>query len=163
MIKMLIMDVDGTLTDGRIYMGSSGEIMKAFDIKDGYAIYEMLPANGIVPVVITGRKSDIVTNRCSELGVKEVYQGCLDKKRKMKELAEKYKLSINEEGVIEECAYIGDDLLDVPGMELAGVCGCPADAADEVKNISDYISSYKGGNGAVRDFIEWLTLKNRNN
>ena len=79
-IKYLVMDVDGTLTDGKIYMGENGEVMKAFNIKDGYAISYFLPSNGIIPIVITGRKSKIVENRCKELGITEVHQGCIDKK-----------------------------------------------------------------------------------
>ena len=73
-IKILFMDVDGTLTDGRIYMGAQGEIMKAFDVKDGYAIREILPQYGVVPVIITGRASRMVENRAKELGITETYQ-----------------------------------------------------------------------------------------
>ena len=72
MIKFLVMDVDGTLTDGKIYMGQSGEMMKAFNIKDGYGIHDILIPAGISPVIITGRKSEIVLNRCSELGIEQV-------------------------------------------------------------------------------------------
>jgi len=155
-IKMLVMDVDGTLTDGKIYVGNSGEVMKAFNVKDGYAIHWMLPQYDIEPVVITGRKSDIVDIRCKELGITEVHQGCVEKKNKMLEIAKKKGLQIDDNGVIQGCAYIGDDYFDLPAMEMSQVIGCPLDAIDEVKKKSDYICKNKAGDGAVREFIEWL-------
>lgn len=161
MIKMIVMDVDGTLTDGKIYMGSNGELMKAFDIKDGYAIYDLLRCRGILPVVITGRESEIVNKRCFELGIKEIYQGCLNKSEKMKELAHKNGININSKGIIEDCAYIGDDMIDIPGMMISGVCGCPSDAVKEVKEIADYICTKQGGDGAVREFVEWIINSNK--
>ena len=153
---MIVMDVDGTLTDGKVYMSSDGELLKAFDIKDGYAIFSLLPQMGIVPVVITGRQSEIVNKRCLELGITEIYQGCLDKSKVMKEVAQRLGVSINENGIIEGCAYIGDDILDLPAMKMSGICGCPSDAVDEVKGVVDYICTKKGGEGAVREFVEWI-------
>lgn len=150
MIKIVAMDVDGTLTDGKIYMGEKGEIMKAFDIKDGYAIYQFLPANHIIPVIITGRASKIVANRAAELGILEVHQGVSDKTAKLYEIAKKYQCSC------KNIAYIGDDENDLPAMKAAGVVGCPANASDSVKNAADFVSKYNGGNGAVREFIEWI-------
>ena len=85
-IKLLVMDVDGTLTDGKIYMGAEGEMMKAFDVKDGYGIAHILPRLGITPVIITGRRSGIVERRCAELGITELYQGVRDKLEKLREL-----------------------------------------------------------------------------
>lgn len=155
-IKVLILDIDGTMTDGKIYMGKQGEVMKAFDIKDGYAIYKLLPEHGIKPVVVTGRISKIVENRCSELGISELYQGCLEKGEKLKEIARNNNLTIMENGKIQGCAYIGDDLIDLPGMLLSEIVGCPSDAVKEVKEISSYICSKKGGDGAVREFVEWI-------
>ena len=119
-IKLLVMDVDGTLTDGKINMGPSGELFKAFDIKDGYAINEMLPAHGIVPAIITGRKSRIVEHRAPELH------------------------------------YIGDDILDIVCMRECGLVGCPADACRQVKEIAQYVCKKNGGDGAVREFIEFI-------
>ena len=81
MVEYLVMDVDGTLTDGKIYMGYSGEAMKAFSIKDGYAIHELAPSNGITTVIITARESDIVLNRGKELEVSAIYQGISDKEK----------------------------------------------------------------------------------
>ena len=86
-IKMLVMDVDGTLTDGRIYMGADGEVMKAFDVRDGYGIKHILPKHDIIPVIITGRRSAIVERRCAELDITELYQGVADKLEKLKTLA----------------------------------------------------------------------------
>ena len=106
-IKLLVMDVDGTLTDGKINMGPNGELFKAFDIKDGYAINEMLPAHGIVPAIITGRISSIVENRARELHIDELYQGKHDKLDTLRELMQKYACSR------ENVAYIGDDILDI--------------------------------------------------
>ena len=87
-IKMLVMDVDGTLTDGKIYVGSQGEVMKAFNVKDGYAIARILPDLGIIPVIITGRTSSIVEYRAKEIGITELYQGVSDKLAQLKQVAE---------------------------------------------------------------------------
>ena len=107
MIRYLIMDVDGTLTDGKIYMGASGEVMKAFDIKDGCGIKDILPRCYITPIIITARESKILTNRCEELGIKHVYQGIRNKLEKLHSLVDD----------LSECAYIGDDILDLQCME----------------------------------------------
>lgn len=107
-IKLLVMDVDGTLTDGRIYVGAQGEVMKAFDVRDGYAIAHVLPVHGIVPVIITGRSSEIVVQRAKELKITELYQGVSDKLAKLQKAAAKYGATP------EEIAYIGDDLNDLP-------------------------------------------------
>ena len=149
-IKVLIMDVDGTLTDGGIYIGNGGESFKKFHVKDGYGICNILPRLGIVPVVITGRKSLIVKERCEELGIKNVFQGSFNKIETMQKLLDK--LGVSQ----EEVAYIGDDMNDYEAMQMAGLRGCPGDAATEIKKISDYITESAGGSGAVREFIEWL-------
>ncbi len=149
-IKLLFMDVDGTLTDGKIFMGENGEVMKAFDIKDGYAIAHMLPEMGIVPVIITGRTSKIVENRAKELGITEIYQGRRDKLDVMLEVMKKYNCTK------ENCAYIGDDVFDIPCMEQCNFAACPADAVQEVKSICQFVSEFKAGSGAVRDIIESL-------
>ena len=155
-IKILVMDVDGTLTDGKIYMGAQGEIMKIFDIKDGYAIFHILPEYDIIPIIITGRTSKIVETRCNELGVKEIHQGCLDKRDKLMEIVQKFGLNIGNRGIIEGSAYIGDDILDIPGIKVCEISGCPADAAEEVKKIVSYVCENKGGMGAVSEFVEWI-------
>ena len=142
------MDVDGTLTDGKIYMGENGEVMKAFNVKDGYAIAHMLPEMGIIPVIITGRKSKIVENRAKELGITELYQGVGDKLAQLKIVAEKYNAAP------EEIAYIGDDLNDLECIEFCGVTACPVDAVEKVKKTVNLVCNKKAGEGAVRDFIE---------
>ncbi|WP_407725128.1 KdsC family phosphatase [Ruminococcus sp. JL13D9] len=147
-IKLLVMDVDGTLTDGKIYMGENGEVMKAFNVKDGYAIAHMLPEMGIVPVIITGRKSMIVENRAKELSITELYQGVGDKLAQLKRVAEKYNTAP------EEIAYIGDDLNDLECIEYCGVTACPADAVEEVKRKVKFVCKKNGGEGTVREFID---------
>ena len=146
-IKLFVMDVDGTLTDGHIYIGSNGELMKAFDVKDGYAIYHMLPANNITPVIITGRSSQIVSARAKELKITELHQGVSDKLAVLKEVAAKYN------ALPEEIAYIGDDLNDLDCMNYCGCTACPADAVDEVLETADYVCKRKGGQGAVREYV----------
>lgn len=154
-IKYLVMDVDGTLTDGKIYMSGNGELCKIFSIKDGCGIHDLLIPAGICPIIITGRKSDIVVNRCKELSISEVHQGIQDKTKKLIEIVGENRLS--------EVAYIGDDINDIMCMKTIkkakGVVGCPLDAVIAVKEIADFISQKSGGDGAVREFIEWLIEK----
>ena len=154
MVKLFVMDVDGTLTDGRINMGPDGELFKSFNIKDGYGINEMLPAHGIVPAIITGRTSQIVANRARELHITELYQGKHDKLDTLRALMAKYECSR------ENVAYIGDDILDIVCMRECGVVGCPADACPEVKELAQFVSSLKGGEGAVREFVEYVIRHN---
>lgn len=155
MIKYLVMDVDGTLTDGKIYIGNEGEIFKAFDVKDGYAIHYILPKYGITPVIITGRNSAIMEKRCAEIGIKLLFQGVTDKISILRK-------AVNEASL--DCvAYIGDDLNDFECMQLikeeGGLIGCPSDAINQIKAIARFQSSKTGGNGAVREFIEELIIK----
>lgn len=153
-IRYFIMDVDGTLTDGKIYMGNDGEVCKAFDIKDGLGIHEILIPAGIEPIIITGRSSKILENRCKELGISKLFQGVKNKKEILNEILEKTKSAYNN------TAYIGDDINDLSCMELikeaGGLIGCPSDAVKQVKTLADFISTKPGGNGAVREFIEWV-------
>ena len=150
MIKYLVMDVDGTLTDGKIYMGNDGEMMKAFDIKDGCGIHDILIPAGIAPVIITGRSSKILENRCKELGITNLHQGIRNKIEKL--------LTITTD--LSMVAYIGDDINDLscmePIKEAGGLVGCPADAVQKVVDLADFVSKRNGGNGAVREFIEWI-------
>lgn len=150
MIKYLVMDVDGTLTDGKIYMGAHGEMMKAFNIKDGCGIHDIAIPGGIIPLIITGRTSEIVKKRCGELGIQQVYQGIKNKIEQLNSIADD----------LSQVAYIGDDINDlscmIPVKEAGGVVGCPADAVERVKEISDFVALHNGGDGAVRDFIEWI-------
>lgn len=149
-IKVLVLDVDGTLTDGKVYIGESGEVFKAFDIKDGLGLHDILPKYGIIPIIITGRSSKMLAVRCRELGMEHLYQGVKDKISTLNQVLSKFGLNY------ENCAYIGDDINDLQCMQLVAVRGCPADAVDAVKMEADYIASRNGGCGAVREFIEWL-------
>jgi len=163
MIRFLVMDVDGTLTDGKIYMGQNGELFKAFDIKDGYAIKCMLPERNIIPIIITARKSTIVELRAQELGISECYQDCFNKLQLLTQIIESYSIKDNIQYSLSDVLYIGDDLLDLQCMApihaAKGIVACPADAAKEVKDIADHISKKNGGQGAIRDTIEWLISK----
>lgn len=162
MIKFLVMDVDGTLTDGKIYMGADGEVFKAFDIKDGYALHSILKEHGIVPVIITARKSPMVENRCKELGVTEIHQGVLKKLDCLNQILGFYS-SGNLQYNLSNVAYIGDDLLDLqcmtPIKQAGGLVGCPANAVSEVKTVCDFVAINRGGEGAVRDFTEFIINK----
>lgn len=153
-IKYLVMDVDGTLTDGKIYMGNDGEVMKAFNIKDGCGIHDLLLPSGIVPVIITGRQSGILENRCREININFFYQGVADKVQMLMSFLSQMG------GELSQVAYIGDDINDLACMHVVkdsgGLIGCPSDAMDSVKKIADYITNREGGNGAVREFIEWI-------
>lgn len=154
--KLLFMDVDGTLTDGKIYMGNDGELAKGFNIKDGYAIAHILPQNGIIPVIITGRESIFVSKRSKELGIEHCLQNVSEKKRTMIQVANSYGLYLNEDGILPRTAYIGDDIPDYESMLIAEKKGCPADAVEQIREKADFVASKKGGEGAVREFIEWL-------
>ena len=144
------MDVDGTLTDGKIYMGPNGEVMKAFDIKDGYGIRNILPQYGILPIIITGRTSAIVELRAKELGICHLYQGVADKAECVQDISKALSVPF------EQMACIGDDLNDLPMMRRCGIKGCPSDASAGIKSICDFICKAPGGHGAVREFIECL-------
>ena len=154
-IKILAMDVDGTLTDGKLYIGNTGEQFKCFHVHDGSGIYNLLPQYGIKPAVITARKSEIVNNRCRELGITLIYQNCKDKTAALEQLADEHGFKkVND--VFEQIAYIGDDIIDLAAMEVSGVTGCPANSTAAVQKCADYVCQKNGGEGAVREFIEWL-------
>ena len=155
-VKFLIMDVDGTLTDGKIYMGVNGEVMKAFSVKDGLRIQQLRRWN-IEPAIITGRKSEIVMNRAIELGIREVYQEIHDKKEKLLELCKQWGCSL------ESIAYIGDDDNDLECIKMCGNSGCTADASDIIKINVNYICKHAGGDGAVREYIDYLVKEKENN
>ncbi|TWD98902.1 3-deoxy-D-manno-octulosonate 8-phosphate phosphatase (KDO 8-P phosphatase) [Neobacillus bataviensis] len=148
-IKMLVMDVDGTLTDGKIYVGDSGEVFKAFNVRDGYRLIHMDEYN-IIPVIITGKKSEILSKRAIELRIEEVHQGIDDKLKVLDEVIERYQLTY------ENVAYIGDDVNDLDCMKVCYLKASPADAIDEVLGVVDYVCKTNGGNGAVREFIDLI-------
>ncbi len=150
-IKLFAMDVDGTLTDGNIYMGNDGELFKAFNVKDGLGI-KLLKDAGIVPAIITGRNSQIVANRCQELGLTEFHQGVKNKAEKLTEVMNKYGL--------EQTAYIGDDMNDLSAIKTAGITFAPSDCAESLKPYIDILLTRPAGQAPVREAIDMI-LKDR--
>lgn len=147
MIKLVILDVDGTLTDGKLYIDNLGNEMKAFDVKDGLAISQAIK-QGLIFAIITGKTSKIVERRGTELGIQEIIQGSFNKIKDLENILNKYNISL------EETCYIGDDLIDLKPMKLCGFSACPKDSVPEILEISDYISTKNGGYGAVREILE---------
>jgi len=146
-IKYIFLDVDGVLTNGHILVTESGEQLRTFNIKDGYAIQYAIKS-GLHVFIITGGKSLGVQKRFEALGVKEVHLGIADKITLFEQLRDKYNFQDHE------CLFIGDDMPDLPCMRKTGVAVCPADAAEEIKAISHYVSTRPGGEGVVREIIE---------
>ena len=142
-IRMVVMDVDGTMTDGRIYIGPKGEAVKEFSVKDGMGI-TMLHIAGIKTAIITGRTSEIVERRAAELKIDSVWQGIKDKRVAWQKIKEETGLTN------KEIAYIGDDLNDLSLLMQAGLACSAGDAQPEVKEVSHVISNNHGGNGVVR-------------
>src|SRR5210317_631889 len=148
-IKLLLLDVDGVMTDGRIiYLNDGGEA-KAFDVKDGHGL-KLIQRAGIKVGIITGRQSDIVARRAAELGIELVYQGAKDKMQPFMEILEKLGLKASE------VAYVGDDLVDLPVMRLVGFSATVADASDDIKPYVDLVTGRPGGRGAVREVCDLL-------
>jgi YrbI family 3-deoxy-D-manno-octulosonate 8-phosphate phosphatase len=150
MSQLVISDVDGVLTDSKINIGPNGEIFKSFSVKDGYGIVDWRKKEGCKFAIISSRESDIVENRASELGVEEVHQGLENKKEKVLQLVSR--LNFDTKNTV----YIGDDLSDINAMEAVGIACCPLDAVQEVQEKCSYVSSYAGGEGAVRDILNHL-------
>lgn len=148
-IKMLVLDVDGVLTDGRLYYGNSGEELKAFNIKDGLGI-KLLRDAGVKVAIITGRKSNIVDRRAQELGIDDITQGREDKRTALIELCERHALPVTH------CAYMGDDLPDLGAITAAGLGMTVANGCEQVRDAADWCSVYDGGNGAVREACETI-------
>lgn len=150
-LKLLICDIDGVFSDGRVYMGNDGEELKAFHTRDGFGVKSLLNA-GIEVAVITGRQSTIVANRMQGLGVKHIYQGQDNKVIAFNMLIEKLNISP------EHVAYIGDDVIDLPVMNLCGLSVAVADAHPLVKKGADFSTSIRGGFGAVRELADLILL-----
>jgi 3-deoxy-D-manno-octulosonate 8-phosphate phosphatase (KDO 8-P phosphatase) len=150
-IQLLIIDVDGTLTDSSVYYGDGNVELKAFNTKDGLML-KALTHLGIDVIFLTGRESEIVTRRADDLGATAI-QGISDKEKKLRGLLSEYGITF------EQTAYIGDDLNDYTAMMMCGFKACPADAVAEIKMIADYVSHIPGGAGAVRDICEYLLRK----
>ena len=150
-IKLLVLDVDGVLTDGSLFYAKDGEHIKKFSARDGQGIKLALSYN-IEIALISARNCPIVVNRFSELGVKHIYQHCYDKAKKIKELSGELNIQI------EQTAYIGDDILDVPPLEIVSLPICPKDAHPSAKSKAKLITEANGGYGCVREVID-LILK----
>jgi 3-deoxy-D-manno-octulosonate 8-phosphate phosphatase (KDO 8-P phosphatase) len=148
-IRLLALDVDGVLTDGRITYGSGGEELKSFNIKDGLGI-KLAQRAGIEVAIITGRSSPMVERRAAELGIGTIVQGREDKLRALRELCESRQLDLRQ------CAYMGDDLPDLAAIQAAGIGLTVADANAAVQLSADWQSSVNGGAGAVREACEAL-------
>lgn len=150
-IKLLIMDVDGVLSDGRIIYNSQGNDYRIFNVHDGYGI-RLAQQSGIKVVFVSGRHSSIIDKRAQDLGVGDVYQSVADKAEVLEELLDKYKLNSNE-----VCA-IGDDLIDLSLLKQVGLPVAVCNAIPDLKKVARYVTKLPGGNGAVREVVD-LILK----
>ena len=148
-IKLLILDVDGVLTDGQIFLNHKGEEMKAFSVRDGLGL-KMLMAGGVEVAIITGRRSSAMAHRGRELGITDVLQGVSDKKDVCRRMIEKRGLAR------EEVCCMGDDLPDLAMFGEVGLTVAVGDAVQEVRERADVITTKKGGHGAVRELCEWI-------
>ncbi|NRD75504.1 3-deoxy-manno-octulosonate-8-phosphatase KdsC [Shewanella sp. VB17] len=150
-IKLLICDVDGVFSDGLVYMSNTGDELKTFHTRDGYGIRSLL-TSGISVAIITGRKSKIVEERMSALGISHIYQGIDDKLVPYQALLSLHNVTP------EEVAYIGDDMVDLPVMKQVGLSVCVADGHPYVKQNVDFITHIIGGHGALRELTDLLLL-----
>jgi 3-deoxy-D-manno-octulosonate 8-phosphate phosphatase (KDO 8-P phosphatase) len=148
-IALAIFDVDGVMTDGRIYLGESGEEMKAFNVLDGHGI-KLLRESGIEVAILSGRRARCVERRAGELGIPHVIQGAGEKLPVFFDLVKRLHL------VPEQAFYMGDDLVDIPVLEACGLAFTVPDAPAEVKRVADQVTRRRGGEGAVRDACEAL-------
>ena len=148
-IRLLVMDVDGIMTDGKITYTSDGQELKSFNIKDGLGI-KRAQASGIETAIITGRTSPMVERRARELGIAHLVQGREDKLAALSDLVDQMNLSL------DQVAYIGDDLPDLTAIESVRLGACPADAATEVKSKANWVSTRGGGDGCVRELCDLM-------
>ena len=148
-IRLLALDVDGTMTDGTLFIGPQGEAMKGFSVRDGFGL-TLLKEAGIRRAIVTGRRSEIVERRAAELGIDIVHQGVHDKAQALADLAGTTGLTL------AQIAYMGDDWPDLPALRIAGLAAAPADAAAAVLACAHWVSSCRAGHGAVRELAEWI-------
>lgn len=148
-IKLLLLDVDGVLTDGRIILNDRGEETKAFNVRDGHGL-KMLQRVGVDVGIITGRHSRVVAHRMRELGITLIVQGAKNKLDPFTQILAAQGLSP------EQVAYVGDDVVDLPILRRVGFAATVADASEDVKPLVHYVSTFPGGGGAVRDICEML-------
>jgi 3-deoxy-D-manno-octulosonate 8-phosphate phosphatase (KDO 8-P phosphatase) len=154
-IKLLVVDVDGVLTDGTIALDSTGHEFKNFNAHDGAGL-KLLGKTGVKLAIISGRHSKCTDFRSLEIGIDDVYQGIENKTESLDELIEKYSLTL------DEIAYMGDDLFDLPVLNKVGFSCAPADAVEDVRKRVLYVCSKQGGKGAVREVTE-LIIKAQDN
>jgi 3-deoxy-D-manno-octulosonate 8-phosphate phosphatase (KDO 8-P phosphatase) len=147
--RLLVLDVDGVLTDGRLYYGARGEALKAFHVRDGHGVKQVAQA-GITVAIISGRKSPAVTRRARELGIRHVFQGVSEKLPVLDKLLSRLGLSA------EQCVCVGDDTPDAPLLSAAGVGVAVADAHDDARAVAQLVTARPGGRGAVREVCDWL-------
>lgn len=150
LIKILLTDVDGVLTDNGVYYSENGEVMKRFSIRDGMGVERLRKLAGVETGIITGETSPSVARRAEKLHIRELHLGIRNKLEKVEEILKRLQLRW------EEVAYIGDDVNDLEVMEKAGLAACPSDAMPQVSEIVHYHCGNKGGYGAFREFAEWL-------
>jgi len=150
-IRMLILDVDGVMTDGSIVMDGHGDEWKAFNVRDGHGI-KLLQRAGIQIAIITGRSSKVVAARADDLGIEFVIQGCLNKAEGLSNLQQQSGIAA------EHCAMMGDDVLDLPPMYPCGLSLAPADAHQAVLSYVDWVADSDGGRGAIRQAAEGIIL-----
>lgn len=148
-VELLVLDVDGVLTDGGLYYGAEGELQKRFDVKDGHGLV-MARLAGLRAAVLTARRSRIVEVRGTELGLSPIVQGARDKAAGLKDLLAKEGIDPARAG------YMGDDLNDLGPLKAVGFAACPADARPEVRKIAHYVAKAPGGRGAAREVVELL-------
>lgn len=148
-IKLLLLDVDGVLTDGRIIYDGQGNELKAFDVKDGHGL-KMIQRAGIQVGIITGRSSEVVRRRAAELGIEILYQGALQKLDPYREILKQHNLTD------EQIAYVGDDVVDLPILQRVGFSATVADGVADVLPLVDYVATRNGGRGAVREICDLL-------
>ncbi|MFN2394844.1 MAG: KdsC family phosphatase [Bacteroidales bacterium] len=146
-VNTIIFDVDGVMTDGIVLLTHDGQMLRSMNVKDGYAI-QLAVKKGYRIIIITGGNSEVVRQRFEGLGVKEVYLSVGNKLKVFHEIVKNDKLKM------ENILYMGDDIIDYEIMKEVGVAACPADAAEEIKHISHYISPVSGGKGCARDILE---------
>jgi 3-deoxy-D-manno-octulosonate 8-phosphate phosphatase (KDO 8-P phosphatase) len=150
-IKLLLLDVDGVMTDGRIVFDANGVESKFFNVKDGHGI-KMLQREGIEVGIISGRQSQVVANRATELGISRVYQKAIDKLAPYLDILDKTGLDDSQ------IAFMGDDIIDIPVLRRVGFAAAPADAVEEVFPHVHFVAKNGGGYGAVRELCD-LILK----
>jgi 3-deoxy-D-manno-octulosonate 8-phosphate phosphatase (KDO 8-P phosphatase) len=152
-IRLLIVDIDGVMTDGRIIYSIYGDELKFFDVTDGFGI-SLLRAAGIQSVIITAKKSRIVSLRARDMRVAKAYQGYIDKLIPFEKILKRFKV------IPEEICFVGDDLIDIPVLKRVGFAVAVPNAVEETKSAAHYITSKMGGRGAVREICD-IILKSQ--